>query len=167
MTLEPFQFLRDFGTANSAGFLRLCGSQTLCRADYLSDEDHKDIWLPDAQLLPLWKSYHWNLDEDSGNAITEWVPVVMIKGCSVAVGGFWLTKNYLDCAQSARKIAGENWDPYQRFSLEQLIEAEAIAKKLGPQPSCLEYCETSPGKFVVKSTVIDARGWVDEPRQNH
>ena len=30
-----FQFLKDFGTAISAGFHRLCGICRFCRADYL------------------------------------------------------------------------------------------------------------------------------------
>jgi len=74
-----------------------------------------------------------------GRGGEEIVPVIMIAGAKVVVGGFLVDDIFLGNAQAAGSSSGQNWRPIRVYGDEELAVAASEAKRLGnfPWRECL------------------------------
>ncbi len=86
--------------------------------------ERKSIMLTDCALRTL-------IDGRGGEEI---VPVIMIAGATVVVGGFLVDDFFLGNAQAAAISSGPNWRPLRVYSDDELEVAADEAKRLGNFP---------------------------------
>ena len=86
--------------------------------------ERKSIMLSDGALRTI-------IDGRGGEEI---VPVIMIAGATVGVGGFLVDEVFLGNAQAAGSSSGQNWRPIRVYGDEELAVAASEAKHLGNFP---------------------------------
>lgn len=69
-----------------------------------------------------------------GPLIRPFLPLVVVAGDSIAIGGLAVSRDWGDGLASCQSSSGCNWRPYRVFDDEELNEAEKLAQEHGTMP---------------------------------
>ncbi len=129
----------------------------------------KSVWLWDKMMSDLTDGYYaCSCEPADGQAPdneyeshctwkAEVVPVVMVSGETVAVGGFWATEVQIFGSQAATSSSGPNWKPYRIFEDDEMEAAALEAQRIGNYPWYLQFHELEPDWHVTVPGTLDCR----------
>ncbi len=113
------------------------------------------VLLTDAYVSPLFDRILGLSDESFLEPIGGFVPVIMVAGNTVAIGGYAVTSLYLKDVQDCLSEANQNW----HYSKEMLKVAALKAERIGNKPWFHRFYAKEPSHLLIEPVALDFRGW--------
>lgn len=115
------------------------------------------VWVSEVALNALISNCYKPCGDLGYDPNGQIAPVIMVAGDTVAVGGFWVTQEFIAEAQCAGIGSSENWRPYRIYDKTKIEEAAQEAVRIGNQPWLHRFYEVNTGYWAIETTVLDYR----------